>query len=245
MDPTPAESTAAPKPASAMQRLATAVLEARTQRLMSRVALAEQAGLSLQVVEDLERGFPIAHEAAAALCRNLDLPVPPLDTDPQILLALLVRQRRGLARLSRAELAARCGLTPKMIHSIESASLWPSQAICRALLSVKALHLQAADVAAFLPVARAPDAGSVAAPPADAATAPAEPANERQAPPGPPSRRRGRPPATTSAAPASAPHALLDTKAVATFLVRFYANGKVSIEMRPNLPKPRRDASPK
>src|SRR5262249_13389235 len=148
--PTSFESTSSPKPASALRRLVTAVLEARTQRLMSRTALAEQAGVSLQVVADLERGFPIAQEAAVALCRNLDLPAPSLDSDPLIRLARLVRQQRGLARLSRAELAARSGLTTKVIHSLESASLWPTQAICVALLSVKALHLQAVDVAAFL-----------------------------------------------------------------------------------------------
>lgn len=244
MDPPSSESTAFPTPAPALQRLATAVLEARTQRLMSRVALAEQAGVSRQLVEDLERGFPIAHEAAAALCRNLGLPVPPLDTDPLIQLALLIRQRRGQARLSRAELAGRCGLTAKVIHSLESASLWPTQAICLALLAVKALRLEAADVAAFISVARAHDAGSVAAPLAGGTPAAAEPADEQPVPPSPPSRRRGRPPGTPSAAPARTARAPLDAKAIATFLVRFYANGKVSIEMRPNLPKPRRDASP-
>ena len=53
------------------------------------------------------------------------------------------------------------------------------------------------------------------------------------------------PPGTPSAAPARTARVPMDIKVVATFLVRFYANGKVSIEMRPNLPKPRRDASPR
>lgn len=132
------------------QTFAAAVTTARTKRKMSRDALAEQTGASRQVVEDLERGYPVAQYVVAAVCRNLDLPEPPLDSDPLVRLALLVRERRGRARFSRPQLGEKVGVTAKTIKSIETASHWPNQETCMRLLAVKALQLQEADVAAFI-----------------------------------------------------------------------------------------------
>lgn len=132
------------------QTFTAAVTKARTKRKMSRAALAEQTGVSRQVVEDLERGYPVAQYVVAAICRNLDLPEPPLDSDPLVRLALLVRERRGRARLSRPQLGERAGVAAKTIKSIETASHWPNQETCMSLLAVKALQLQEADVAASI-----------------------------------------------------------------------------------------------
>ena len=90
-------------------RFATMVSAARTQREMSRQALAERAGISLMALEDLERGYPVPQELAAAVCRNLDLPEPSLDTSPLVRFALRLRERRGQARLSRRSWPARSG----------------------------------------------------------------------------------------------------------------------------------------
>lgn len=224
-------------PRSQLQRLTTAILEARTQRQMSRGALAEQAGVALQAVEDLERGYPVPHDILVAICRNLDVSVPPLESNPLIRLALLLRERRGLARLSRSMLAAKSGLTTKILHALEAASLWPNQAICLALLSVNALQLHESDVAAFIHLPSAQDAESGPHQHADRAPESPAAANESREPSSSSPRTRGRPALSRSAGPARALRDPADTKALATFLVRFYANGKVSIEMRPNLPK--------
>ena len=102
--------------------MATAVTAARTQRQMSRQALAEQAGISLKALEDLERGYPVPHQIAAAVCRNLDLPEPSLDPSPLVRFALRLRERRGQARLSRAQLARKVGASTPIIRSLETAS---------------------------------------------------------------------------------------------------------------------------
>ena len=225
------------------QRFASAVLSARTQRQMSRVALAEQAGVSLQIVEDLERGYPVAREVVAAICRNLDLPEPALDANPVVRLALRVRERRGLARLSRAQLAARAGVTSQVIRSIEAATLWPSQELCMALLSVKSMELQESDVAAFL-CAPSNGTGSEAAQNSGAppsmplgASAPRERPGSSRLPPGRPALSQRTGSVRTSRGP-------LGNQVVATFLVRFFANGKVSLEMRPTRAKRGRNALP-
>ncbi|HNN97913.1 MAG TPA: helix-turn-helix domain-containing protein, partial [Pseudomonadota bacterium] len=97
---------------------------------MTRGAWAEQAGVSLQTVEELERGYPVPAEVAAAICRNLDLPEPDLESSPVIRLALLLKQRRGQARLSRAQVAQRAGLPAQVLRALETASQWPSQQVC-------------------------------------------------------------------------------------------------------------------
>jgi integrase len=58
------------------------VKEALRKRAMTTHALAEQCALSMRVIEDLERGFPVAQQAVAAVVRNLGLPLPNLDADP-------------------------------------------------------------------------------------------------------------------------------------------------------------------
>lgn len=207
---------------------------------MTRGALAEQAGVSLHAVEELERGYPVPSEVAAAVCRNLDLPEPSLESSPVIRLALLLRQRRGQARLSRAQVAQRAGLPPKVIRALETASQWPSQQVCMALLSVKALALQESDVAAFLSV---PGEGTSDPAPFRAQVPRAEgtPADRlKESSTSPPRRARDRPAAAHSPRSVRSSGSPQGNQVVATFLIRFYASGKVSLEMRPTRPRPRR-----
>ena len=223
------------------ERFAAAVLAARTQRQMSRVALAEQAGVSLQEVEDLERGYPVPRAVAAALCRNLDLPEPALESSPLIRFALLLRQRRGLARLSRSQLAGKVGVSSQVIRALETASRWPSQQICMGLLAVQALQLQESDVAAFLRPAHVAADGEC---PGDAPT----PHSPKPGAPGraeacePPCRSPGRPAGSGGARSLPRSHSPAGNHVVATFLVRFYANGRVALEMRPLRPRLRQEA---
>lgn len=222
-----------PSSQAELQRLAAAVMTARTQRQMSRAALAEQAGVALQIVADLERGYPVARKAAGAICRNLDLPEPRLDGSPLIRLALLVRQRRGQARLSRSQLAGKSGLTTQVIRSVEMATLRPSQQICMALLSVQALQLREFDVAEFLtlPVEETPSGPPRQAetPPSNhAATArPSERASSSHAIPSRPATPRSERLSRAARDP-------LRNHVVATFRIRFHADGSVSIQMRPH-----------
>ena len=209
--------------------MATAVTAARTQRLMSRQALAEQAGISLKALEDLERGYPVPHQIAAAVCRNLDLPEPSLDTSPLVRFALRLRERRGQARLSRAQLARKVGASTPIIRSLETATMRPSQEICIGLLGVKALELQEADVAAFL---------RTTVPRADGEATPQflaeDSAIPRPSPPkaGPTDRPSSRPPEARRSS--SGPlEPVAGSPVVASFRVRVYANGKVCIELRP------------
>lgn len=225
------------------QRFAAAVMAARTNRQMSRVALAEQAGVSLQIIEDLERGYPVSRQVIAAICRNLDLPEPSLDSSPLVRLALQVRKQRGLASLSRAQLAARASLTTDVIRSLEMATLWPSQEICMALLAVKSLALQESDVAAFLRTPSA-EAGSGAAQNSGAPSSIPEGAPAPRERSGPSRRSQGRPVLLQSTGAVRKSRAPLGNHVIATFLVRSFANGKVSLEMRPTRAKPHRNSVP-
>ena len=214
-------------------------LAARTKRQMPRAALAEQAGVPLQTVQEVERGYPVTAEVAAAICRNLDLPGPDLESSPVIRLALLLKQRRGQARLSRAQVAQRAGLPSQVLRALETASQWPSQQVCLALLSVQALGLRESDVAAFLsvPAPETPDPERPRAPmPGPAASSP----QESPEPSAPPRRPRGRPPGTHGGRPFHSVPSPVGNQVVAAFLIRFYASGKVSIEMRPTRPRTRR-----
>ena len=241
MEPTPSDHS--PSSLTEAQRFASAVLAARTQRQMSRVALAEQAGVSLQIVEDLERGYPVSREIVAAICRNLDLPEPALDANPVVRLALRVRERRGLARLSRAQLAARAGVTSQVIRSIEAATLWPSQELCMALLSVKSMELHESDLAAFL-CAPSDGTGSGAAQNSgEPASIPSEASAPRERP-GPSRLPPGSPALSQRTGSVRTSRGSLGNQVVATFLVRFFANGKVSLEMRPTRTKRGRNALP-
>lgn len=210
---------------------------ARTQRQMSRAALAEQAGVSLQLVAELESGYPVARESVSAICRNLELPEPAPESSPLIRLALLVRQRRGLARLSRAQLAEKAGLTSQIIRSLETATLQPSHQICMALLTVKGLELQESDVAAFLSLPSVEGNDGVPRPAGAPSSIPGAGTESRGrlAPPSAPQSRAG---FSRSAERPRAARSPLGNKVVATFLVRFHASGKVSIEMRPNRKPP-------
>ena len=233
------EPDALPRSATESQRFAAAVLTARTQRRMSRLALAEQVGISLQEIQDLERGYPVPREVAAALCRNLDLPEPALESSPLTRFALRLRQQRGLARLSRAQLAGQVSVTSQVIRALEMASLRPSPHLCLGLLAVQALQLHESDVAAFLrPATAGADGGSLG----DAST----PHSSTSGPQGraeagePPRRSPGRP-AGSGAHSRPRSHSSAGNHLVATFLIRFYANGRVALEMRPLRPRLRRE----
>ena len=222
------------------QWFAAAVLAARTQRKMSRLALAEQVGVSLQEIQDLERGYPVPREVAAALCRNLDLPEPALESSPLIRFALRLRQQRGLARLSRAQLAGQLGVTSQVIRALEMASLWPSPHLCLGLLAVQPLQLHESDVAAFL---RPASAGADGGGPGDAPPPRSPPSDTPgKAEAGEPPRRSPGRPAGSGSRSLPRSHNPAGNHLVATFLVRFYTNGKVAVEMRPLRPRLRREA---
>ena len=141
------------------QRFAAAVMAARTNRQMSRVALAEQAGVSLQIIEDLGAAIPSRGGHRRHLSKSGSAgAIPGLQSFGPARAA--VRKQRGLASLSRAQLAARASNLPMSSRSLEMATLWPSQEICMALLAVKSLALRS-DVAAFL---RTPSAEAAAEP---------------------------------------------------------------------------------
>lgn len=235
-------STAPSSPQTEPARFAVLVVAARTQRQMSRQALAEQAGISLKALEDLERGYPVPHEIASAVCRNLDLPEPSLDTSPLVRLALRLRERRGQARLSRAQLARKVGVSTPIIRSLETATMRPSQEVCIGLLGVKALELRESDVAAFLnPAVEGAADGSPSTQQSRAAV-PETPQASRRG-----TRARG----DTGSHPLAAgrPSALrleraADNPVVASIRVRVHANGKVCIEVRPPPAKLERATGP-
>lgn len=127
------------------------VSQERRKRQMTAWALAEQCQLSVRIVEDLERGFPVEQCAIVVVCRNLDLPVPSIDGDPVHTLALLVRQRREQARLKQYQLAALAGIAAKTLKEIERGCHWPNPETCVGLLSVTALQLMPQEIAVFVP----------------------------------------------------------------------------------------------
>ncbi len=228
------------RPESDSQRFATTVIAARTQRLMSRAALAELSGVSLQVVEDLERGYPVSSEILSAICRNLEIPEPPSDSSPLIRLALLVRERRGRARLSRSKLAERAGVPSSLIRSLEMATLRPSQQLCMALLSVNALRLRESDVAEFLRI----PSGDVPEGMPDSVEIPSHTASTQAPPERAANHSRPSESRSVVSSGVGSGHDVgrpAHNKVVGTILVRFYANGRVSLEMRPVPTKLRRD----
>ena len=225
MEPPP---TVPPSPQAEPARFAVTVAAARTQRQMSLHALAEQAGISLKALEDLERGYPVPHEIASAVCRNLDLPEPSLDTSPLVRLALRLRERRGQARLSRAQLARKVGVSTPIIRSLETATMRPSQEVCIGLLGVKALELHESDVAAFLnPTWEGTEDGASSQQPL------------RSGAPDTPhaSRRYTRATKEAASRPLLSGRArtswLADNPVVASIRVRIHADGRVCLEVRP------------
>ena len=240
MDESP---TPQPSPQAEPARFAVLVTAARTQRQMSRHALAEQAGISLKALEDLERGYPVPQEIASAVCRNLDLPEPSLDTSPLVRLALRLRESRGQARLSRAQLARKVGVSTPIIRSLETATMRPSHEVCIGLLGVKALELRESDVAAFLnPAAEdtadgAPSKGQSRTAAAATPHAPHRYARATgEAASQPPTARRARALRMEQAA---------DNPVVVRIRLRVHANGKVCIEIRPPVAKPEGGADSK
>lgn len=150
-----------------------AVKDARRQRQMSTLALAEQCGVAYRAILDLERAFPVEPQEVAAVARNLSLPVPDLDTDPVYRLGLLLRQRRSRARLSLAQLASMSRLGIQTILRAERAQSWPRRGTCFALLSVPVLDLRPEDFAAFM--RPAPATAHRDSPPPPSPAPPAEP----------------------------------------------------------------------
>ena len=227
----PSAPTAAANLPAEPARFAIAVTAARTQRQMSRQALAEQAGISLKVLEDLERGYPVPSEIAAAVCRNLNLPPPSLELSPLVRFALRLRERRGLARLSRAQLARKVGVNTPIIRSLETATMRPSQEVCIGLLGVEALELQESDVAAFL-LPAVPGADGEAIPnsqfSAEDSTIP-RPSLRTAKPADGPASRPPEPRRTQSVCQ----ERMAGNPVVASFRVRVHANGKVCVEMPP------------
>lgn len=130
--------------------LAAQVHKARSQRRMTPWALAEQAGLAVSLIQDIEHARPVEQHAVEAVCRALSLAAPKLDGDPVHTFALLVRQRREQARLKQYQLAILSGLASKTIKEVERAARWPQPDTCIALYSVRALHLQLQDIAEFV-----------------------------------------------------------------------------------------------
>ncbi len=227
--------TTPPSPQAEPARFAVLVTAARTQRQMSRHALAEQAGISLKALEDLERGYPVPQEIASAVCRNLDLPEPSLNTSPLVRLALRLRESRGQARLSRAQLARKVGVSTPIIRSLETATMRPSHEVCIGLLGVKALELRESDVAAFLnPAAEdttdgAPSKGQSRT----AAKTPQAPHRYARA-----TGEAVRQPPTARRARALRMGQAANNPVVVRIRLRVHANGKVCIEIRPPVAKP-------
>ncbi len=232
-----------PNPPTEPARFATAVMAARTQRQMSRQALAEQADIPLKTLEDLERGYPVPREIAASVCRNLDLPEPTLDPSPLVRFALRLRERRGQARLSRAQLAVKVGVKTPIIRALETATMRPSHEVCIGLLGVKALALQESDVAAFLRSTE-PGVEDEAAPhshfSAQSATTIPRPSSRTA---GPADEAASRPPMARRANAVSLERAASNL-VVASIRVRVFANGKVCIEMCPPARKPLQSIGP-
>ena len=202
---------------------------------MSRQALAEQADIPLKALEDLERGYPVSREIAESVCRNLDLPEPSLDTSPLVRFALRLRERRGQARLSRAQLAVKVGVKTPIIRALETATMRPSHEVCIGLLSVKGLALQESDVIAFLRPAEPGVEGAAAPNPHSSGQAvPIPRPSPRSA--GPADGAASRPPMERRANAVSLERAT-SNPVVASIRVRVFANGKVCIEMDPPSPK--------
>lgn len=204
---------------------AQAVQEARRKRQMSALALAEQCRISPRAIVNLERGFPADPQAAAAVARNLGLPLPTLEADPVYRLGLLLSQRRKRARLSLTQLAGLSGLGIQTIIRVERGQCWPQRKTCAALLAVSALELRLEDLAEFARSAPAPallDSGPPPTPePLAASAEPAEPAESAE-PAGP-----------AGPAALAAPAPRLPTRQLA-FTVRVYTDG--SMLFRPGRP---------
>ncbi len=134
----------------AAQAFAAEVQKERRHRLMSTWSLAEQCGVSVRLVQDIEKGWPVEQSVIQAVCRNLLLEIPKLAGGPLHTFALLIRQRREQARLRQYQLAALSGIAAKTLKEVERATRWPRRDTCIALLSVTALQLQPQDIAEFV-----------------------------------------------------------------------------------------------
>lgn len=126
------------------------VRKSRSQLRMTPWALAEQAGLAVSLIQDIEHARPVEQHAVEAVCRTLSLAAPKLDGDPVHTFALLIRQRREQARLKQYQLSILSGLSAKTVKEVERAARWPRPDTCIALFAVRALHLQLQDIAEFV-----------------------------------------------------------------------------------------------
>lgn len=190
------------------RRFAQAVREARRTRQMSTAALAEQCRVSQRDIVSLERAYPADPQAAAAVARNLALPLPDLVGDPVYRVGLLLLQRRKRARLSLSHLARLSGLGIQTLIRIERGQCWPRRRSCAALLAVAALELRPEDFAEFT-------------------RPPPTPAFRDGSPP--PAPRDIPPPASELLAAPPAPTLLAEPKQLA-FTVRVYTDGTLLFE---------------
>ena len=145
-----------PSPSPSVRRVQTdaafanAVRAACMQRTWNRPALAAQAHVPLTVVHAIYRRAPVLPTVLSAVCRCLDLPLPPfIDLAPLRKLGLLLRDRRESAGLSRKSLGRLAKLSDATVKFVETGLHAPSRATCLRLLSVAALDLQWSDLALF------------------------------------------------------------------------------------------------
>ena len=129
---------------------AKAVQAACRQRNWNRPALAAQARVPLIAVHAIYRRAPVLPEAISAICRCLELPLPPfMDLATLRKLGQLLRDRRESAGLSRKALGRLAKLSDSTVKFVETGLHPPSRATCLRLLSVAALNLQWSDLAPF------------------------------------------------------------------------------------------------
>ena len=129
---------------------ANAVRTASRQRNWNRPVLAAQAHVPLTAVHAIYRRAPVLPEAISAVCRCLELPLPPfIDLAPLLKLGQLLRDRRERAGLSRKALGRLAKLSAATVKFVETGIHPPSRATCLRLLSVSALDLQWSDLAPF------------------------------------------------------------------------------------------------
>lgn len=141
---------------------AKAVHAACAQRALSFEALAAQAQVPLSAVRAIHRRAPVFPEFVSALCRVLELPVPPFsDLAPLRRVGQLLRDRRQRAGLSRKALGHLARVSDGTLKFIEAGLHAPSRATCLRLVDVAELALTSSDLAPFFgPPAEPLDVGA-------------------------------------------------------------------------------------
>lgn len=142
-----------PPPPSRVQTdaaFARTVRESCQRRNWNRPALAAQAHVPLTAIHAIYRRAPVRPEVVSAVCRSLDLTLPPFcDLTPLLKVGRLLRDRRENAGLSRKALGGLAKLSDSTVKFVETGLLVPSRATCLRLLSVSALALSWSDLAPF------------------------------------------------------------------------------------------------